>query len=154
MLIWSIAWLFCGISVIYIYFFTDELIGQGLYYATFLCFWLYFFYKILRAIIWRKFGIEFIKIDDDFLTLKRSLWGYGKAKTFLFNNIMSFELDSLKEKSFAKVFNDSFWVLGQGTLIMKLNNQNISFGAQVSSSDGKTLIKVLNKRLNKFKSIR
>lgn len=103
--------------------------------------------------MWRKFGMEFIKMDGDFLSLKRSLWGYGKAKQHILNNITSFEQDKLEDKSFAKVFNDSFWVLGQATVIMNLNNQKISFGAQVSSDDGKQLVKVLTKKLNKFKSV-
>lgn len=153
MIAWAIAWLFCGFSVLYLLFFTNELQDQGLYYTTFLGFWFYFFYKITRAIMWRKFGMEFIKMDGDFLSLKRSLWGYGKAKQHILNNITSFEQDKLEDKSFAKVFNDSFWVLGQATVIMNLNNQKISFGAQVSSDDGKQLVKVLTKKLNKFKSV-
>ena len=110
MLVWALAWMFCGFTVVYMLFFTNELSDQKLYYFTFLLFWSYFFYKIIRAIMWRKYGMEFIRIDDDYLSLKRSLWGYGKAERFLINNVISLELEPLEDKSFAKVFNDSFWV--------------------------------------------
>ena len=153
MVVWLIAWLFCGFSIIYMLIFTNELQGQGLYYTTFLGFWVYFLYKILRSVIWRKFGMEYIKIDDDFLSFKKSLWGYGKAKKIILNNIHSFEQIELKEKSYAKVFNDSFWVLGQPTLLMNLNKDNINFGSQVSNTDGTKLVKVLNKKLRHFKSV-
>ena len=153
MIVWAFAWMFSGVSVLYLLFFTNDLVDQKLYYITFLLFWAYFFYKIMKAILWRKFGMEYIKIDDDYLTLKRSLLGYGKAKRFLINNVISLEIEQLEEKSLAKVFNDSFWVLGQGTIILETNNQKINFGAQVSSKDGHTLIKVINKNLKKFNSI-
>jgi len=153
MLVWAFAWLFCGVSVIYMLFYSEELKDQQLYYTTFLVFWAYFFYKISKSIIWRKFGIEYIKIDDDFLTIKKSLWSYGKAKKFMIGNITSFKQIDLNQKSFAKVFNDSFWVVGQPTLNVNVDNEIINFGAQVSDIEGKKLIKILNKRLNNFKSI-
>lgn len=96
--------------------------------------------------------MEFIRIDDDYLSLKRSLWGYGKAERFLINNVISLELEPLEDKSFAKVFNDSFWVLGEGTIILNTNNQKINFGAQVSAKDGNALIKLISKNLKKFNS--
>ena len=152
MLVWALAWMFCGFTVVYMLFFTNELGDQKLYYLTFLLFWSYFFYKIIRAIMWRKYGMEFIRIDDDYLSLKRSLWGYGKAERFLINNVISLELEPLEDKSFAKVFNDSFWVLGEGTIILNTNNQKINFGAQVSAKDGNALIKLISKNLKKFNS--
>ena len=68
----------------------------------------YFLYKIVRILVWRKFGKEYLKIDEDRLTLKKSIWGYGKAKDFLLDNLKSFNMEKLKEKSYAKVFIDSF----------------------------------------------
>ena len=56
-------------------------------------------------------------------------------------------MEPLEDKSFAKVFNDSFWVLGEGTIILNTNNQKINFGAQVSAKDGNALIKLINKNL-------
>ena len=153
MFIWAFAWAICGAIIIYMLLFTEELKDQGTYFLTFLIFWGYFFYKITKSILWRKYGMEFIKMDDDILSLKRSLWGYGKAQTFLFDNIISFDLEKLDEKSFAKVFNDSFWVLGQGTVILKTNNKPVNFGAQIPKNEGEKLIKVLNKRLKKYKSV-
>ena len=85
-------------------------------------------YKIFRVILWRKFGTEFIKIDQDRFSIKKSIWGFGKAREFLLNNIKNLEMESLKENSYAKVFNDSFWVVGQGTIIINVLKKTTILG--------------------------
>jgi hypothetical protein len=151
---WAIAWAFSGAAVVYMLFFDEKMQAELLYYLAFLGFWVYFFYKIIRVLLWRKFGMEYLKIDEDRLTLKKSVWGYGKSKDFLLENLKSFDQEKLKEKSYAKVFNDSFWVLGEGTLVLSTNNKVINFGSQISPKDGKAIVKVLNKQLKNFKSTR
>jgi len=58
----------------------------------------------------------------------------------------------LEEKSFSKVFNDSFWVVGQGTIIINALDKEYNFGSQISKEDGKKIVKVLNSKINKLKS--
>ena len=82
----AIAWLFCGLVVIYSLFF-NEINDSKLYFVTFLLFWVYFLYKIFRVLLWRKYGTEFIRIDQDRFSIKKSIWGFGKAREFLLNNI-------------------------------------------------------------------
>ena len=78
---------------------------------------------------------------------------FGKAREFLLNNIDKLDLENLKENSYAKVFNDSFWVVGQGTIIIKVLEKNNNFGAQISIKEGKEIIKVLKKQIKKFQLI-
>lgn len=153
MIIWSIAWLFSGLVVIYSLFFTNEINDSKLYFVTFLLFWGYFLYKIFRVILWRKYGTEFIRIDQDRFSIKKSIWGFGKAREFLLNNIKNLETESLKENSYAKVFNDSFWIVGQGTIIINVLEKNNNFGAQIPLKDGEEMVKVLTKQIKKFQSI-
>lgn len=58
----------------------------------------------------------------------------------------------MEEKSFSKVFNDSFWVVGQGTIIINALDKEYNFGSQISKEDGKKIVKVLNSKINKLKS--
>ena len=153
MIVWLIAWIFCGVVVIYSLFFNEDIIDSKLYFSTFLLFWAYFLYKIFRVLLWRKYGTEFIKVDQDRFTIKKSIWSFGKAREFLLNNIDKLDLESLKESSYAKVFNDSFWVVGQGTIIIKALEKNNNFGAQISIKEGKEIIKVLKKQIKNFQSI-
>ena len=152
MLVWLLIWLTCGLVVFYFLFFTQELVGQKIYFYTFLAFWTYFLYKVSRVLIWRKFGIEFIKIDEDRFSIKKSIWGYGKARVFMTNNLKKIKLAPLEEKSFSKVFNDSFWIVGQGTIIVNALDKEYNFGSQISKEDGTKIIKVLNSKIQKIKS--
>ena len=56
------------------------------------------------------------------------------------------------EKSFSKVFNDSFWIVGQGTIIINALDKEYNFGSQISKDDGKKIVKILNSKINKLKS--
>ena len=152
MVVWLLIWLTCGLVVFYFLFFTQELVGQKIYFYTFLAFWTYFLYKVSRVLIWRKFGIEFIKIDEDRFSIKKSIWRYGKARVFMTNNLKKIKLAPLEEKSFSKVFNDSFWIVGQGTIIVNVLDKEYNFGSQISKEDGTKIIKVLNSKIHKIKS--
>jgi len=61
-------------------------------------------------------------------------------------------LAPLDEKSFSKVFNDSFWIVGQGTIIINALEKEYNFGSQISKEDGEKIVKVLNSKINKLKS--
>ena len=152
MLIWLFIWLSCGLVIFYFLFFTKELQNQKIYFYTFLVFWTYFLYKVVRVLIWRRFGIEFIRIDEDKFSVKKSLWGYGRAKEFITSNIKKIKLAPLDEKSFSKVFNDSFWIVGQGTIVINALDKQYNFGSQISKEDGVKIAKVLNSKINKLKS--
>ena len=152
MLIWFLIWFSCGLVIFYFLFFTQEIQDQKIYFYTFLFFWTYYLYKVIRVLIWRRFGIEFIRIDQDKFSVKKSLWGYGKAKEFITKNVEKIKLAPLEEKSFSKVFNDSFWIVGQGTIIIKSLDIEYNFGSQISKENGSKIIKILNSKINKIKS--
>ena len=152
MLIWLLIWFSCGLVIIVYLFFTDELSDRKIYFYTFLVFWTYFLYKVVRVLIWRRFGIEFIRIDEDKFSVKKSLCGYGRAKEFITSNIKNIKLAPLDEKSFSKVFNDSFWIVGQGTIIINALDKEYNFGSQISKEDGEKIVKVLNSKIKKLKS--
>ena len=63
MFFWFLAWSASGVVIIYNLFFINDLKGSELYFYTFLFFWTYFWYKIIKVLIWRKYGTEFIRID-------------------------------------------------------------------------------------------
>ena len=85
-------------------------------------------------------------------SVKKSLLGYGRAKEFITNNIKKLKLSPLDDTSFSKVFNDSFWIVGQGTIVINALDKEYNFGSQISKEDGAKIIKVLNSKINKIKS--
>ena len=150
MLIWFLAWLFSGFSVLYSLYNYEFDSDQKTFLMIFMFFWAYFLFKITRVLLWRKYGMEFIKIDNDRLTMKKSILGYGVARPFLTANVKNFKLQEVNAKSYVKVFNDSFWVIGSGTLNMITNSEEINFGSQLNNKDAKELIKLMKKIVNKY----
>ena len=73
MLAWFIGWLFCGLSVVYSIYNYEFDPNQQTFLLVFMVFWAYFLFKITRVLLWRKFGMEFIKIDNDRISIKKSI---------------------------------------------------------------------------------
>ena len=151
-LLWLIAWLCIGFSMLYYSFFSNIFDGQRWYAITFIAFWAYFLYRITRVYLWRKHGMEYVKIDADKFSYKRSIFGYGKANEFLSKNIKKIQLEDFDNKSFSKTYNESFWILGGGVIkITSIDNQ-LNLGSQLNSVDASKLIKIISTYTNKIKS--
>ena len=84
---------------------------------------------------------------------KKTTWGKGEGKKFNNRNFKKIKLAPLDEKSFSKVFNDSFWIVGQGTIIINALDKEYNFGSQISKEDGLKIIKVFNSKINQIKSV-
>ena len=59
----------------------------------------------------------------------------------------------LNEKSFAKVFNDSFWLIGAGVIQVKSNLKSMYVGVQLENSEAEKLVKQLQKIIKSFSVI-
>ena len=149
MLAWFIGWLFCGVSVVYSIYNYEFDSNQQTFLLVFMVFWANFLFKITRVLLWRKYGMEFIKIDNDRISIKKSILGYGIARPYLTANVKNFYLLEVNSKSYVKVFNDSFWVIGRGSLIMETNNEKVNFGSQLNQEEAKKLIKLMVKIVKK-----
>ncbi len=151
MLIWIMLWTFCGLTFLYYLLFTESLKKEEtLFLFVLFIFWLYFEILISRAYLWRVKGVEYIKVNEDRFYLKRSILGYGKARSVFTSNIINTSPVELAEKSFAKVFNDSFWIVGKGTLLIKAKEDEIYVGAQLEKKDVEALSKKLNKIIKRY----
>ena len=156
LLTWIIAWTFSG--AVFLYFLLLGELGKEEKLILFVLsvFWAYFEYRIVRVFLWRKYGVEYIKIDEDKFTIKKSILGYGKAKSYLTQQIDVNKVESLKQnpKSFAKVMNDSFWVMGEGAVRFSDKNDFVYFGHQLEAEDSEKLAKTIKSTLKKYKNHR
>ncbi len=152
LLAWSIAWTFCGFVFLYFLFFGEVGKNERLILFVMTVFWAYFEYRIVKTFLWRKYGIEFIKIDADKFTLKKSILSYGKANEYITKQINHQEVESLKQnpKSFAKVMNDSFWLIGEGAVRFSDKGKYVYFGHQLEADDAEKLAQEVRKAIRKY----
>lgn len=149
MLVWLVLWLAIGIYVSF-ELNQDYEQQQKIMLIIFLSFWLYFFVRVGRAMLYVFFGREFIKIDEHSLTIKRATGKYGKSQSFLIENITKLQTVELKENSFQAVYEASPWVAGTNKISFKYFEKTFSFGKKLNDKDAKLLFSVLVNRVEKY----
>jgi hypothetical protein len=113
--IWVLAWTFCGLVVI-VNFFGEYTREEKLMMLVYILFWIYFEYKAVYAFLWKKWGKEFIKIDEEGIRYKRDINSYGKSSKYFKENIKKFSAIDVKEKSFISSYYQSFWMVGNESI--------------------------------------
>lgn len=140
---WIFAWTFCGlvfISQLFAGHTEDVFLGM----VIMTVFWAYYEYRIGYVWMWRRKGLELIKIEEGKMTYKRSLKSYGKAFEFYIDNISNFGVVPQKAGSIGDVLGNSFWVIGGERLRFDYQGKEIRFGVQLSDEETEKLRKFLN----------
>lgn len=144
---WAIAWLFCGIYVVYARTQLPEGDPLRQYLLAFLAFWAYFAFKIGRVVLWRLRGFELWRIKDGTLVIKDSIFGYGKATTYFIENIQKLGLLNIEETSFKWQLNDSFWVMGGERLGFEHLGKKVVFGKGLTEEEARKVLPPLQRAL-------
>ncbi len=127
----------------------DDIRNQVIYAIVFLSFWAYFEYKILKALLWYRFGKELIRIDGDGFTLKKSILSYGKANRFFFENMKEFQQRVEEETSFSNFFENAYWAMGSDAIVFNHYKKIISFGRRVDDKSARLLVRLIDDRIKK-----
>lgn len=123
--------------------------NQKIYLLVFIGFWFYFEFKVARSWFWYRFGKELLKIDQTGLSIKKSIFGYGKAKSYLLENIKKFSLIKEEENNFGNFFENSFWSLGTDKLTFEYFGKVKTFGRRVEDEEGRLLQRLIDDRVRK-----
>lgn len=150
LLTWLLGWTICGGVFFYFLFAGDFVKEERLMLLVMCAFWLFFEIRIGKAYLWRKSGMEFIKIDKDLMTIKRSIRSFGKAIPYQLGRIKNVQGLEIDPKGFSKSMNDSFWVIGQGTVRFFYDEKEVRFGAQLSTQDADKLAKIVKKLIREY----
>lgn len=140
--VWLVLFGISGLLVITQIFLPGYNSYQRIGFFAFGTFWAYFIYKIGYAWFFRRKGMEFIRIQDGKLTIKRAVSTYGKSVEFFVGNIRDFSLRERNERSFASELENSFWVLGGERLKFDYLGREIRLGMQLSEPEAKKLLQL------------
>ncbi|MCW5897627.1 MAG: hypothetical protein KIT10_00010 [Flavobacteriales bacterium] len=147
LVVWSIAWLLCGI---YLFIARRDLAQDDplrQYLLVFLAFWAYFMLKIGRATLWRLRGFEIHRVKDGRLTIKDSLFGLGRANHYFVDNIRKLGLIDIDRSSWKWQWNESPWVIGGERLGFEHLGKKVVFGKGLDDDEAKRLVLVLKDAL-------
>ena len=110
-------------------------------------FWSYFEYKTFKAVMWRSFGVEKIKLRERKLVYKKDVRSKGKIKTYEFDFIKYLRIIESKENSFFENLNNSYWMIAGEKLAFDYYGKEIKFGLQLNDSDAKALYKLIKGKM-------
>lgn len=136
--LWLLAWTACGI-----YFMVEAAKPQThemmLTLWIMLAFWAYFELRIVRVALWRMKGFEIWRVREGELTVKNSLYGYGKASRYFIANIQRFGKLNMEETSWKWQVSDSFWTRGGERLGFEYLGKKVAFGRGINENEAHRL---------------
>ncbi len=147
LLFWILAWTACGAYLLYYLATGDHKRQMLIGLIIFISFWFYFEYRIGKVFLWRKWGMEFISLDEEEFIYKRAIGKYGKANRFFHEDMSDFEIDRINPKSVTINIEDSFWFLGGERIKVKGKGKYLRFGRQLSEKECDDLVRLIKKQI-------
>ena len=147
LLVWVTAWLLCGVLILFER--AKVPVGDPLrqYLLAFLAFWLYFMLQVGRATLWRFKGFELWRVKDGNLTVKDSLFGFGRATEYFAENVEGLGLLNIDRDSWKWQWNDSVWTIGGERLGFEHLGKKVAFGKGLTDEEAKRLVPLLKHAL-------
>ncbi|MCB0793382.1 MAG: hypothetical protein KDB88_01475 [Flavobacteriales bacterium] len=145
---WTLAWTLCGAYMMW------ELIRMPpgeirQYLLVFMAFWLYFEIRIGRALLWRLYGFELLRIKDGVFTIKDSIWGFGTARDHFLENVNDLRVLDIDEASWKWQMNESFWVIGGERLQFEHLGRTQAFGKGLTAEESRAVLKELQRAIGR-----
>ncbi len=146
---WFGAWIAIGIYVMYARTTLESGDPLRQYLLAFLAFWLFFALRVGKAVLWRLKGFELWRVKDGTLTIKDSLFGYGKANTYFVENISAMGLLNIDRSSLKYQLSDSFWTIGGERLGFENAGRKVIFGKGLNDDEARRVLRVLQDALKR-----
>lgn len=144
---WFSMWIVIGATVIWSYYTFTLTQQEQIIVYVFMAFWLYYAIRVGRSFFWLMWGKELIKIDEVSLTYKRSIRKYGRATSYLVDNIAKIRMYVPKERSFQAVWENSPWVRGGERIEFDYMGKVVRFGRKLDQKDAEQLFKFITKKV-------
>lgn len=150
LIVWLAAWAFCGAVFIY-YAVTATANTDRIFFLISSSLWLFFFIRITKVFLWRKFGREILNFSEGKLSLKNSFGKRGRQEVFNYQHIAKLGLVTKDPTSFLAFLDDSFWIIGGDRVGFNYSGQKVRFGKQLAVRDAELLIRVIESAMKEYK---
>lgn len=147
LMVWMVLFSLCGAAIISQFFF-DYPKSIKIFFIVYLVFWLFFEFKVIYAIRWRKFGKEIITIDNEGVFLTKNIAQRGITEKIELENISSVDILKHKDKPIYDI-SSSYWNTNHYTLYFLVNEKQIPFGVDLSEKQAKKLLKIAKEHVKK-----
>ena len=111
---WFLAWLGVGGAT------AMEMAGatgsDRTFFLVFMAFWVFFAFRVLKVILWRRIGREMVRITAEGMSVKNAFNDLGRARFFIKDNIKKMEVVQRDPTKFMQNLDQSFWIMGGDSL--------------------------------------
>lgn len=147
LMVWMVLFSLCGVAIISQFFF-DYPKSTKIFFIVYLVFWMFFEFKVIYAIRWRKLGKEIITIDDEGVFLTKNIARRGITEKIELENISSVDILKHKDNPIYDI-SSSYWNTNHYTLCFLVNEKQIPFGVDLSEKQAKKLLNIAKEHVKK-----
>lgn len=141
---WLILWILSGGFVIS-FLFSPLGSDEKLMLAVWVFFWLYFAVKGYNIFWWKTKGYESIAISGNSMVLHVHNNRSGGEKKVIVPEQLDIATVDYSNRRFAPQVNESFFSLGEETVILKSGKAEYRFGKQLRKEDAEKVVKTIRK---------
>lgn len=145
---WFLAWLGVGGAT------AMEMAGatgsDRTFFLVFMAFWVFFAFRVLKVILWRRIGREMVRITAEGMSVKNAFNDLGRARFFIKDNIKKMEVVQRDPTKFMQNLDQSFWIMGGDSLQFTYLRGRFVLGKQLDNKSAAQLAKLIDKGLRKF----
>jgi hypothetical protein len=144
---WIVAWMGVGSVFIYYWMIADTGSSDRIFFAVSSAFWVYFFVRIFKVILWRKIGRELIMVKGETLTITNAYSKFGKPQHYHTGNVQRFGVIPYDFTKFGQFMDRASWVIGGETLGFEHLGRKVLFGKQLGDREAAQLARIIEKAL-------
>ena len=148
--VWFIAW--CGVGAATGLELAGASGGDRTFLIIFLSFWAFFFFRVLKVVLWRRIGREMIRVTAEGMSVKNGFKDFGKARFFIKENIKKMEVIRRDPTHFIQNLDQSFWIMGGDSIQFTYMRGRFVLGKQLQEKDAAQLAKLIDKALRNSKT--
>ena len=145
---WFLAWLGVGGAT------ATEMAGttgsDRTFFLVFMAFWVFFAFRVLKVILWRRIGREMVRITAEGMSVKNAFNDLGRARFFIKDNIKKMEVVQRDPTKFMQNLDQSFWIMGGDSLQFTYLRGRFVLGKQLDNKSAAQLAKLIDSGLRKF----
>ncbi|MBN31280.1 MAG: hypothetical protein CL845_04705 [Crocinitomicaceae bacterium] len=145
---WFFAWLCVGGATSMEM--ADATGSDRTFFLIFMAFWVFFAFRVLKVILWRRIGKEMVRITAEGMSVKNSFNNLGRARFFVKNNIKKMEVIQRDKTNFTQNLDQSFWIMGGDSLQFTYFRRHFVLGKQLDNKSAVKLAKLIDEGLRKF----
>jgi len=146
---WLGMWIMIGIAVVCSFFIFELSNQEQIILFVFLSFWLYYSIKIGYTFLWIHYGKELIKLDENGINYKRSIFKYGKMHVIFYENVLTINYHFPKENSFESVWESSPWISGGERINIETKLKRYKVGRKLNQVETYPIVDIIKTSIKK-----